>query len=65
MAELYVDHVQSRTSHPPPTEVDDDYLPEPTVVLPDTSGTSSESTAPRTELRRSTRVSRRPDRLMF
>ena len=57
----HTDHVQSRTSHLPLTEVEDDCPPEPTVVLPDTSGT----TAPRTELQRLTRVSRPPDRLMF
>ena len=60
----HIDHVQSRASHPPPTETEDDCLPGPTTVSPGPFGASSEPAAPQTELRRSTRVSRPPDRLM-
>ena len=54
----HIDHVQSRASHPPPTETEDDCLPGPSTVSPGPSGASSEPAAPQTELRRSTRVSK-------
>ena len=44
------DHVQSRASHFPPTETDDDCLPGPTTVSPGPSGAGSGPAAPQTEL---------------
>ena len=60
----HIDHVQSRASHPPPTETEDDCLPGPSTIFPGPSSASSEPAAPQTELQRSTRVPRPPDRFM-
>ena len=57
----HIDNVQSRASCPPPTETEDDCLPEPTTVSPGPSGASSKPAVPQTELRRLTRVSWPPD----
>ena len=59
----HVDHIQSRTSSPR-NEIGDDCLPNPTTASIEQPRTSTEQNAPQPELRRSTRVTRLPDRYM-